>query len=239
MKKNDLLINLENISFAYPGGTPILNNLDLKLYKKDKIGLIAPNGMGKTTLFHLIMGLLKPISGKIELFGKHVRDENDFFDIRSKIGLLFQDADDQLFCPTVIEDVAFGPLNQGKPKRESIDIAKRTLAFLGIDEFEERLTFKLSGGEKRLVSLASVLAMEPKILLLDEPTNALDEKSKNTIEKVLLEIDISFILVSHNLKFMDAITNGVYTMENGKVYQGGEIHSHPHIHPHPYTDHSH
>ena len=111
MDKNDLLINLEGISFRYPGGPPVLDEIDFKLCRGNRIGLIAPNGSGKTTLLHVIMGLLKPSSGKLEIFGRPVREEKDFADVRRRIGLLFQDADDQLFSPTVLEDVAFGPLN--------------------------------------------------------------------------------------------------------------------------------
>ena len=113
--------------------------------------------------------------------------EADFIEVRRRMGLLFQDADDQLFSPTVLEDVAFGPLNLGKSKAEAIAISKKTLEFLGLDGFEDRITYKLSGGEKRLVSLATVLAMEPEILLLDEPGNALDSTMKTKLINVLVK----------------------------------------------------
>ena len=109
MNKNERLINLERISFSYPGEPQVLANLDFHFHRGGRIGLIAPNGSGKTTLLHLIMGLLKPSAGRIEIFGKSAKDEKDFRDVRRRIGLLFQDADDQLFSPTVLEDVAFGP----------------------------------------------------------------------------------------------------------------------------------
>ena len=156
------LINLKGITFSYPGAEPVLDDLDLQFRRGEKLGLVAPNGSGKTTLLHIIMGLLKPDSGQIEIFGKPVRQENDFLEVRHRIGLLFQDSDDQLFSPTVLEDVAFGPLNLGKSKQEAIDIARKTLAYLGLDGFEARITFKLSGGEKRLVSLATVLPWNRK-----------------------------------------------------------------------------
>ena len=164
MHPSEPLINLKNISFNYPGGAPVLDDLSLSLLKNDKIGIVAPNGSGKTTLLHIIMGLLKPSAGEIELFGKVKTTEKDFREVRRKVGLLFQDADDQLFSPTVLEDVAFGPLNMGKSKEEAVSISRKTLAHLGLTEFAEKITFKLSGGEKRLVSLATVLAMEPEIL---------------------------------------------------------------------------
>ena len=232
MDKKQPVIELKGISFAYPGGRPVLDNLDFTLFSKDRIGLVAPNGSGKTTLFHVIMGLLKPCSGSIEIFGKPVRKEKDFRDVRRRIGLLFQDADDQLFSPTVLEDVAFGPLNLGKSSREAIEISRRTLAFLGMSEFEDRITFKLSGGEKRMISLATVLAMEPEVLLLDEPTTGLDDSTRETLAGVLKALDMSLILISHNADFLAAVTDTIYSMENGRILTDEQIHFHYHYHAH-------
>jgi cobalt/nickel transport system ATP-binding protein len=178
------------------------------------------------------MGLLKPSAGRIEIFGKPAKDEKDFTDIRRRIGLLFQDADDQLFSPTVLEDVAFGPLNLGKSKNEAIQIAQKTLAFLGLNEFENRITFKLSGGEKRLVSLATVLAMEPEILLLDEPINGLDMKTKAKLKEILSSINLSYLLISHDFDFLADIVDAIYTMEDGKILLDKELHLHEHVHAH-------
>jgi len=232
MNKNELLINLEGISFNYPGGPPVVYNLDFHFHRGDRIGLIAPNGSGKTTLLHLIMGLLKPSAGRIEIFGRRVNDEKDFADVRRRVGLLFQDADDQLFSPTVLEDVAFGPLNLGKSKQEAIEIARRTLNFLGLAGFDDRLTFKLSGGEKRLVSLATVLAMEPEVLLLDEPINGLDMKTRNELTEVLSGLGLSYILISHDFDFLAETANAIYTMEDGKILLDKELHVHEHVHAH-------
>lgn len=232
MQQNDMLINLEGISFKYPEGPPILNELDFKLRRGDRVGLIAPNGSGKTTLLHIIMGLLKPLSGKLEIFGSPVREEKDFANVRRRIGLLFQDADDQLFSPTVLEDVAFGPLNLGKPKNDAVQIARRTLEFLGLAEFEDRITFKLSGGEKRLVSLATVLAMEPEVLLLDEPINGLDIKTKAKLTEILSGIDPSYILISHDFDFLAETADAIYTMSDGKILLDEELHVHEHVHAH-------
>ena len=232
MNKNELLINLEGISFNYPGGPPVVYNLDFHFHRGDRIGLIAPNGSGKTTLLHLIMGLIKPSAGRIEIFGKLVNNEKDFIDVRRRIGLLFQDADDQLFSPTVLEDVAFGPLNLGKSKDGAIEIARRTLNFLGLYGFEDRITFKLSGGEKRLVSLATVLAMEPEILLLDEPVNGLDLKTKNKLTEVLSGLDLSYILISHDFDFLAETAGAIYTMEDGKILLDKALHVHEHVHAH-------
>ncbi len=238
MDRNNL-INLTDISFSYPGGSEVLDKLNLKLSRNEKTGLMGPNGSGKTTLFHIIMGLLKPLSGNIEIFGKPVKEEKDFIDVRMRIGLLFQDADDQLFSPTVLEDVAFGPLNLGKSKDEAIDIARKTLEFLDLAGFEDRLTYKLSGGEKKLVSLATVLAMEPEALLLDEPTTGLDEKTKTKIKKTLSELDLSYILISHEFDLLSEITDSIYTIDKGKIIFDKEVHLHEHVHAHPHGSYHH
>ena len=232
MDSNNLIINLTDITFSYSGGHKVLDNLNLKFSRNEKTGLIGPNGSGKTTLFHIIMGLLKPLSGKIEIFGKTAKKEKDFISVRRKIGLLFQDADNQLFSPTVLEDVAFGPLNFGKSRDEAIDIARKTLDFLGLAGFDDRLSYKLSGGEKKLVSLATVLAMEPEILLLDEPTTGLDKKTKTTIKKVLSELDLSYIIISHEFDLLSEITDSIYTMDNGKFFSDDVVHFHRHTHAH-------
>lgn len=239
MEKNELIINLEDIAFSYPGGAPVLDTLNFKLHRSNRIGLMGPNGSGKTTLVHLIMGLLKPSAGRIEIFKKPAVTEKDFRKVRGKIGLLFQDADDQLFSPTVLEDVAFGPLNLGKSQDEAMDIARNTLKFLGLEGFEDRITYKLSGGEKKLVSLATILAMEPEVLLLDEPISGLDDKTKATLKNVLLDLDLSYILISHEIDFLADITDSIYTMENGKILIDQEIHVHQHVHAHPHGAYAH
>ena len=233
MTTNDTIIRLSSISFAYPEREPVLSDLNFLMQRGDRIGWVAPNGSGKTTLFQIIMGLLPPSSGRVEIFGRNVRTEKDFIRIRQRIGLLFQDADDQLFSPTVLEDVAFGPLNMGKSKEEAVAISKATLSKLGLDGFEERVTFKLSGGEKRLVALATVLAMEPEVLLLDEPTSGLDEKTKGRLKDVLRSLDLSYILISHEFDFMADMVTIFQTLENGKLIEDTEHHPHVHEHAHP------
>jgi len=232
MELKQPIISLEGIHYCYPGSRPILKDLEFNIFKGDRIGLVAPNGSGKTTLFHIIMGLLKPSSGKVNIFGKDRRTEQDFIDVRRRIGLLFQDADDQLFSPTVLEDVSFGPLNLGKSKEEAVAISIKTLEFLGLDDFEDRITYKLSGGEKRLVSLATILAMEPEILLLDEPGNALDSAMKSKLIDVLNSLNITYVLISHEFDFFSETTDQIFSMENGKILLDDEVFIHTHRHSH-------
>ncbi|MBW1744202.1 MAG: ABC transporter ATP-binding protein [Deltaproteobacteria bacterium] len=241
MDTNSLIINLRDVWFSYPGRAPILDRLNLSFYQGDRMGLMGPNGSGKTTLFHVIMGLLKPSSGKMEVFGRSVEEGKDFGEVRQRVGLLFQDADDQLFSPTVLEDVAFGPLNLGKSQDEAKAIARRTLESLGLTGFEERITYKLSGGEKRLVSLATVLAMEPEALLLDEPTTGLDEATEGRLVEILQGLDLSLILVSHNIDFLMKTTEFISYMAGGKISFDEESipHTHVHFHKHGRYDHRH
>lgn len=234
MDKNNLLIKLESVSYAYPGGRPVLKDLFFELREKERIGLIGPNGSGKTTLFHLIMGLLRPMSGQIEIFGQPMRDEKDFRPVRQRIGLLFQDADDQLFSPTVLEDVAFGPLNQGKGVEEAKNIARDTLNSLGLEGLESRITHKLSGGEKKLVSLATVLAMKPQVLLLDEPTTGLHSETTERIIGILKDIDISYVFISHNMDFIAQTSDKIYGMVDGQIFLEEEKIPHTHAHAHGY-----
>lgn len=189
------VLRLDNLRFAYGPERPVLAGCDLVIDGGERVidggervGLVGSNGSGKTTLLWLLLGLLRSTGGRIELFGKPRTTEADFRPIRGRVGLLFQDADDQLFCPTVAEDVAFGPLNLGRSREEARQIVAQTLASLGLEGYEQRITYKLSGGERRLVSLAAVLAMEPELLLLDEPTAGLNEAATERVTQILLDL---------------------------------------------------
>lgn len=228
------LIKLSGIAFTYPGGKPLFQGLDLELRAGERFGLTGPIGAGKTTLFHLIVGLLMPDVGTVEAFGVSLRTEKDFIAARRRIGLLFQDPDDQLFSPTVLEDVAFGPLNLGKTPAQAREAALRTLALLGLQGFEERPIHRLSGGEKKLVSLATLLAMEPEVLLLDEPTNGLDEKTKDHFLAILQKLEISFIMISHELDFLLQSAKSIYTLADGRIFRDEAITLHQHLHAHPH-----
>lgn len=234
------IIKLTNISFAYPGSeNKVLNCLNLDIKQGDRIGMMAPNGSGKTTLLHTIMGLCKPETGCIEVLGNPMETEKDFTRIRSRVGLLFQDSDDQLFCPTVLDDVAFGPLNLGYSRQQAIDVSRKILKNLGLEEFEQSVTHRLSGGQKRLVALAAVLAMSPAILLLDEPTAGLDAAVKKKLIHILNHLDITYFVISHEFDFLNAVTDKVYSMDKGKILTDEEIHVHRHEHIHKHGKHPH
>jgi len=210
------IIKLRNISFHYDS-IEVLKNLNLEVYEGDRIGLIGPNGSGKTTLLYIIMGLLKPTSGTVEIFGKPRHTEKDFIEIRQKIGLLFQDSDSQLFCPTVKEDIAFGPLNLGKTREEAFKIVNETCELLGLKGFEDRITYKLSGGEKKLVAFATVMAMNPICYLLDEPSSGLDEETTERLLNYLRNNAQTYLLVSHDKDFINKATDKIFVLEPNKI----------------------
>lgn len=240
MNNKENIIKLKNITFSYPGSDICtLDSLDLEINRGDRLGMMAPNGSGKTTLLHTIMGLCKPDLGIIEIFGNRLKQEKDFILVRSKIGLLFQDSDDQLFCPTVLEDVAFGPLNLGFSQKSAIDIAEKTLEKLGMQGFEKTVTHRMSGGQKRLVALAAVLAMEPEVLLLDEPTAGLDNRVREKLINILNDLDITYFVISHDFDFIKAVTDNIYSMEMGKILTDEKTHIHRHEHVHKHGKHPH
>ncbi|NDY74046.1 ABC transporter ATP-binding protein [Desulfobacter hydrogenophilus] len=214
---DEFLIDLENVSFSYPGQGQVLNGLNFQLRKGERLGLIGPNGSGKSTFMHLLMGLIKPDSGSVRLFGQPMEGEKDFKQARKRLGFVFQNADDQLFSPTVVEDVAFGLLNNGKTPKEAVALSKKMLQALDLDGFEDRITYKLSGGEKKLVSLATVLVMEPDVLLLDEPTTGLDEQTVRRIVDLLNDLDMGYVVVSHEFDFLAKTTRDIFAMKNGQI----------------------
>lgn len=211
------LFDLTGIRFGYPGRPAVLDGVDLRLDAGERLCLTGFNGAGKSTLLHIMVGLLKPDAGEVVAFGRPRRAEAEFREVRRRAGLVFQDPDDQLFCPTVAEDVAFGPLNLGKSRAEAAEIVDRVLESLNLTAFRNRITHKLSGGEKRLVTLAAVLAMEPEALLLDEPTNALDERTTERLVEILCGLPQAMVIVSHDPHFRAKVVTRTVRLEHGRL----------------------
>jgi len=218
---SEALLTLSEVSFSYEPGRPVLEGVDFDLRAGERVGLVGPNGCGKTTLLHLMVGLLRPTGGSIEAFGTPRRKEADFRDVRARLGLLFQDPEDQLFCPTVAEDVAFGPLNLGASHAEAMSAVTETLGALGLVGYEERITYKLSHGEKRLVSLATVLAMKPQGLLLDEPAAGLDEGTVERVVGILTALPLAMVVVSHERAFLERVATRTVHLQDGMLHDGG------------------
>ena len=224
------LIAVSGLAIGY-AGREVIAQADLKLHAGERLALLGDNGAGKSTLLQALVGLLPSTRGTIEAFGKARRTEADFREVRLKAGLVFQDPDDQLFCPTVIEDVAFGPLNLGQSMAEAKATAMAVLDRLGLAGFADRVTHRLSGGEKRLISIAAVLAMEPEVLLLDEPTTGLDRAAYERLCQLLLDLPQAMIVVSHDPVFLARLANRGLLLRDGRTH-AGTLHTHDHLHSH-------
>lgn len=230
------IFSLKGVCFAYgQGNAPrtVLRDVDFSLHPGQRVGLYGPNGSGKTTLFRCITGLARPQAGQVLFHGSPLGEEKDFYNLRCKVGFVLQHAEDQLFFPTVLEDVAFGPLNLGLSADDARDCALETLRSLGLAGFENRLTHRLSGGEKKLVSLAAVMAMKPEALLLDEPTNGLDNEARQRIIDILGSLDTARITISHDWDFLAQTSTQYLTIANNRLNACAPSFSHAHMHAHP------
>jgi cobalt/nickel transport system ATP-binding protein len=212
-------------------GRIVLDRVSLTLAPGERLALVGANGAGKTTLLRTLVGLEPIKAGRLTAFGTEPRAEADFREVRARAGFLFQDPEDQLFSPTVIEDVAFGPLNLGLTQAAAVARAEATLERLGLSPLAHRITHRLSGGEKRLVSLATVLAMEPQALLLDEPTNALDETRLAQLIEILAGLDMAMVIVSHDRVFLEKLSTRAVVLKDGRVAPAS-LHRHVHVHDH-------
>ncbi|WP_084632059.1 energy-coupling factor ABC transporter ATP-binding protein [Oceanospirillum maris] len=211
------LLQAQKLCYRYPRRGVVLDQVDFDLHIGERVALTGANGTGKTTFLHLLVGLKKAKAGQVIAFGKPCVSEADFVCVRSRIGFLFQDPDDQLFCPTVLEDVAFGPLNQGKSRGEALGIAQQTLQDLGMADFADAVTHQLSGGEKRMITLATVLAMQPDILLLDEPSNALDQQARERLLTTLKSLPQAMLIISHDHDFLAQLATRTLVLDAAQL----------------------
>jgi len=212
------ILTLENITFGYADRPPLFKNLSFELQPHDQIGLYGPNGSGKTTLLRLIMGLETPQTGRVLFYGQPTDNAKALHRLRCGIGFVLQNSDDQLFSPTVLEDVAFGPLNLGLARHAARERAIETLESMGLEKFADRVTHRLSGGEKKMVSIASVLSMRPEALLLDEPTAFLDDESRERITGILKAQNIARIVVSHDKRFLEQTACSCMCVRDGSMH---------------------
>ncbi len=194
---------IEDLAFAYPDGNQALFGVNLRIKKGERVALLGPNGAGKTTLVMHMNGIHPTAHGKVEVAGILVdaKDKESIKKVRAKVGIVFQDPDDQLFMPTVGEDVAFGPYNMGKRGDELDKLVNDALTQVGMLEFRDRPPHHLSFGQRRRVAVATVLAMQPEILVLDEPSSNLDPASRRELADILRSLDITMIMVTHDLPY--------------------------------------
>lgn len=208
-------IEFLNVSFRYHDGLTALREISFNVEEGEKIAIIGPNGAGKSTLLLHLNGLISD-TGEIRIFGEKI-EKKSIKKVRQTVGLLFQNPDDQLFCPTVFEDVAFGPRNMSLPEDEIDKIVKESLAKVGLSGFEKRSPYHLSIGEKRRVAIATVLSMNARILAFDEPSSNLDPRGRREFIELIKAIPLTQVLVTHDLDIAKNVCNRVVLMDKGRV----------------------
>lgn len=217
-----LLLDIRNLSYQHPDGTKALDNVSLQVADGENLALFGPNASGKTTLLLNVNGTLTG-EGAIHVAGLQVNKRN-LAEIRRMVGIVFQDSDEQLFMPTVLEDAMFGPLNLDWPAQQAEQRAREALARVGIGEdLLERPPFHLSAGEKRRVALAGVLAMQPRLLLLDEPTTSLDPPGQRALVELLRELAEPKIIATHDVLFAAQLCNRAAFLQNGHLVAEGAV----------------
>ncbi len=210
-------LRVDKLSFAYPHQPPLLDNLSFTIQPGERVGFVGLNGSGKTTLFLLLCGILTPTAGTITLFGKRVTPGA----FRPEIGMVFQNPDDQLFAPTVRDDIAFGPTNMGLAPDEIATRVAEGLALTGTESLATRAPHHLSGGEKRMVAIAGVLAMRPRLVIYDEPDANLDRAALHRLIAFLQASQETIVLSSHNLACVQAVCTRVILLHRGNLAADG------------------
>jgi cobalt/nickel transport system ATP-binding protein len=194
------VVDLQGVAFAYPDGHQALHGVDLHVHQGERVALLGPNGAGKTTLVLHLNGILMPGLGSVSISGLPVTKQN-LLEVRRRVGVVFQDPDDQLFMGTVRDDVAFGPGNLGLRGAELDVRVAEALDAVGMSEYADRPPHHLSFGQRRRVAVATVLAMQPEILVLDEPSSNLDPASRRELAEILRSLDVTLMLVTHDLPY--------------------------------------
>jgi len=222
------IIEAKNITYLYPDGTKALDNINFSVEKGQMVSLLGKNGAGKSTLFLHFNGIFEPESGEILVDGEKLKyDKKSLLKVRQKIGIVFQNPDDQLFAPTVEEDVAFGPLNIGLSQEETKKRVTDALARVGMEGFEKKPPHHLSGGQKKRVAIAGILAMGPEIMVLDEPTSGLDPRGASKVLKLLYELNnegMTIIISTHDVDLVPLYSNKVNIIGDGKIIKVGTPH---------------
>ncbi|NPE28661.1 ABC transporter ATP-binding protein [Methanococcoides sp. SA1] len=215
-------IRVKGLIYSYPDGTPALEDIDITINEGEKIVIVGPNGAGKTTLFLHLNGTLKSQDNTVMIFGKNLSDMKVEERIK-EVGIVFQDPEDQLFMPTIFDDVAFGPINMGLDEEEVRKRVKKALFRVGLEGFEDRVPHNLSYGQKKRAALAAVLSMEPRILILDEPTANLDPKSRADFIQVINDLNgegITTVIAMHDVNALPPLSDRVYVLNRKIVAEG-------------------
>ena len=213
------MITFQNVSFAYEKGRPVIRDLSFHIERGEAVGLIGANGAGKSTVMKLLLGLLQG-EGKIFVDGVEVKRET-LGEIRKKLGFVLQNSDNQMFMPTVYEDMIFAPLNYMLSREEADARVDAVLSRLGLEELKHRYNHKISGGEKRMAAIATILAMEPEAILMDEPSSALDPYNRRLVINTIRELSQTKLITSHDLDLILDTCSRVILLSNGRIAADG------------------
>lgn len=217
---SDIHINVENLSFSYEKSNKILNNINFNAKENESIGIIGANGVGKSTLLKLLVGLDLNYEGEINIVNTILNKKN-LHKIRENVGYVFQDSDNQLFMSNVYDDIAFGPRNYGLLEEEIKNRVDKALSMVHIESLKNKKTYKLSGGEKKLVAIATIFSMKPNIILMDEPSIALDPRNRRNLINILNEFNQIKIIASHDLDMILDTCNRTILIADGKIIKDG------------------
>lgn len=214
------MIEFQNVSFSYDNESPVVENLSFTIQKGEAVGLIGANGAGKSTIMKLLLGL---VSGKGQILVDELpMNKKNLPVIRQKIGFVLQDSDNQMFMPTVYEDMIFGPRNYGLSKEQAEKRVDEVLGRLGLQELKHRYNHKISGGEKRMAAIATILAMEPEMILMDEPSTALDPVNRRTVINTINALPQTKLIASHDLDMILDTCKRVILLSQGKIVADGD-----------------
>jgi cobalt/nickel transport system ATP-binding protein len=220
------IVSVKEVKFAYPAGVTAINNISLEIKKGERVAVLGPNGSGKSTLILLMAGLLSPLKGEIKVFNEETSSKN-FQKLRQKIGIVFQDPDDQLFTQSVIEDIEYGPKNLKLPEEDVKQRSAHVLEKMGIQHLKNRPPHRLSFGEKKKVSLATALVLKPELLILDEPTANLDLVSRRGLIETLNELNragTTIIVSTHDVEALPELADRIIVISHGQLRGEGETH---------------
>ena len=213
-------IKIEHVSFAYPDGHAALRDVSLSIAPCEKVALVGPNGAGKSTLMLHLNGILRSSSGTLRVCELDLQPKN-LGRVRAAVGMVFQDPDDQLFSPTVFDDVAFGPLYQGLAQAEAKARVNQALAAVGMSAYHDRVSHHLSVGEKKRIAIATVLSMNPEILVLDEPTAGLDPRARRGFINLLRDLDQTMLVSTHDMRLVQELFPRTVVMDGGQIVADG------------------
>ena len=214
------MIQFDHVNFSYTGGQPVLQDLSFHIGEGEQVGLIGANGAGKSTLMKAVLGLVYPQQGRVLADGIPVEPAN-LPQIRKSIGYVLQDSDQQMFMPTVLDDMIFGPVNYGMQKAEAVKKAEEALESLHIEYLKDRYNHRISGGEKRMAAIATILTMDPKVMLMDEPSSSLDPRNRRNLIRALKTIPVTKLIAAHDLDLILDTCTRVLLLSGGRIAADG------------------